>query len=342
MRRSVMLVVLGLGCGGGENRPRAKDWSEESLLDRAIDFCVKRAACTEDETPIAECIEATVDLQALPPTVPTRRDLEELVDLRACYNRALTCQEVLDCDGVPTEDEEPKECSPDTFGASCATRMGVSILRHCVNGVVIETDCTKLDLTCAFDSESQNACVAETCNPGTYDWNCDEENGNLNTCGSIDGGGGNMVYQYACGAIGMGCAVDLGEPGPGDEQAICTGREELCDPAATAPACDQLTLTACIANFDGSGNMARWDCAAGTIHKRCFVDPDSGAASCTPTIDTCDPALDQGSCDGSSLIVCVDGTTITISCPEHGLKTCRPGTPALCAESREAEPAPEE
>ncbi|MBI2898422.1 MAG: hypothetical protein HYY06_33030 [Deltaproteobacteria bacterium] len=342
MRQAGPLVLFGLllSCGGG-NAPRARDWSDESLLDRAIDFCLKNAACTEDRTPIAECVETTVDLQALPSSLPTRRDLEELVELRACYNRATTCQEVLDCAGVPTDDEEPRDCDPATFGASCATRMGVSLLRHCVNGAVIETDCTKLGLTCAFDSEGKNSCVAETCNPGTYDMNCDEESGNLNMCGSIDGGGGNMVYQYACGAIGMGCAVDLGTEDPGDEQAICTGREELCDPAATAAGCEGLTLTACIANFDGSGNMARWDCAAGAIHRLCFIDPASGGGSCAVTTDECDPALDQGSCDGTSLFVCVDGTMQTIDCREHGIATCKPGTPALCAESREDEPEEE-
>ena len=30
----------------------------------------------------------------------------------------------------------------------------------------------------------------------------------------------------------------------------------------------------------------------------------------------------------------IDGTLQTVDCQEHGLKTCRPGTPAICANSR--------
>jgi hypothetical protein len=326
----VLLALATVTCGGGGNG-KSKDWSGASLLERAVDFCVKQSACTDNETTVAACLESMADLQALPATVPTRLDLEELQSLRDCYNRARTCEAVQDCAGVATTDD-PKECDPATFGASCASRMGVETLKKCVNGFVLEVDCTKLGLVCAFDSDGKNRCVDGKCNFIEYTPTCDAGSGALSTCGAIGAPNpGSTVYDYECGAIGMGCALDLGDPDDhADDIYVCTGREESCDPAGVAPSCDGTTLAECVQNLDGTGNTARWDCASGAIHRTC----DASVPGCTPTATTCDPTTDQGSCDGDNLVVCVDGTVQTIDCQEHGLATCRQGTPALCADSK--------
>lgn len=345
MRRFVFVLsccalVLTSTCGGSEGT-KAKDWSGHELPERAVDYCIKLAACTDEagDLTVGQCVDQMADLQAFSGQVPTRRQLRDLVELRDCYNRAKTCADVRRCVGIPTG-EELEECDLERHASSCAQSMGVSVLRRCFpapsgeGGVVVELDCTKFGLVCGFDENNKNRCVSETCTPLTHPPSCEEESGDIEVCGGRDPVTGlpvgSIINSYQCGALGLGCDTDPGDDpdDPSDDEPFCTGRGEECDPAS-APACDGTTLSMCLPNLDGSGSGASWDCAGGAIHHVC----DADSARCTATATTCnadDPDGDgpeqphPGTCDDGDLTVCVDGELYTTDCQEHGLRDCIP------------------
>ena len=331
--RAVAFVVGCVGvlatCGGDDG-PKAKDWSGEPIVDRAVDYCIKLAACTEEsEGTIGACVETMLDLQTFSGQVPTRRTLSDLVDLRDCYNRAKSCADVRRCAGVPNSDDL-EECNPELAASSCRQQMGVSVLRRCFpapegeGGVWVEVDCTKYGRVCGFDEDNNNRCVTETCIAGQYEPSCNESTGVISVCGGQDPVTGlpvgSLINEYACDALGLGCAADLGDPDdPQDDQLICIGRGEDCDPAEP-PACDGAVLSACLPNLDGTGSRASWDCAAGAIHHNC----DASGFRCAKTEIICDPDTHPGVCDGHSLQVCVDGALENTDCRQHGVGDCEP------------------
>lgn len=331
-RLSCALVCFGLLCTcGGGGGSKSKDWSGAPMTERAVDYCVKLAACTDEaEGTIGACVETMADLQVFSGQVPTRRALSDLVVLRDCYNKARSCADVRRCAGVPDSDElEP--CDLELSARSCREHMGTSVLRTCLpapeaeGGVWVEVDCTKYGRVCGFDEENQNRCVNETCVPGNTPPSCDEATGDIRVCGGVDPVSGmpvgSLFNEYACGALGLGCEADLGDPeDPADDQLVCVGEGESCDPAAEAPACDGTTLTACLPNLDGTGNRGSWDCATGAIHHVC----DAENFRCAVSGATCDPAAHPGACDGNELSLCVDGELVTTDCAEHGLGDCQP------------------
>lgn len=327
-------------CGGSEGT-KAKDWSGEALPERAVDYCIKLAACTDEagELTVGQCVDQMADLTAFSGQVPTRRQLSDLVELRDCYNRAKSCADVRRCVGIPTG-EELQECNMETYASSCAQRMGVSVLKRCFpapsgeGGVVVELDCTKFGLVCGFDEQNKNRCVSETCTVGTHPPHCEESTGDIEVCGGTDPVTGfpvgSIINEYQCGALGLGCATDPGEDpdDPADDQLFCTGQGEECD-LAEAPACDGTTLTLCLPDGQGGGARGSWDCASGAIHLVC----DAENVRCAQTTTTCnaaDPDGDgpaqahPGTCDSGDLTVCVDGELYVTDCQEHGLGDCVP------------------
>jgi hypothetical protein len=327
-------------CGGGDES-KAKDWSGAPLPEQAVDYCIKLAACTDEggDLTVGQCVDAMADLQAFSGSVPTRRQLRDLVTLRECYNQALSCADVRRCVGIPTG-EDLETCNTATHASSCAQRAGVSVLKRCFpapdptpehDGVVVEVDCTRFGLVCGFDENNHNRCVTETCTVMTHPPSCEEETGDLEVCGGTDPVTGlpvgSIINEYACSALGLGCDSDLGDPDdPADDILICIGQGEECDPNAPW-SCDGSVLNACLQNIDGSGASASWDCASGAIHRVCSPD----LLTCVPTSSICnaaDPDGDgpgqphPGTCDGSNLTVCVDGELYTTDCEEHGLGDC--------------------
>lgn len=316
-------------CGGSDG-PKAKDWSDSPMAERAVDYCIKLTACTADveELTISACVDGMVDLAAFPGSVPTRRDLRELVTLRDCYNESKNCDDVRRCVGIPSGNDL-EECDLDRAANSCRQNMGVSVLRRCVpapggeGGVWLEVDCTKYGLVCGFNEDNINLCVSDTCTQLQDPPNCDEESGDIEICGGVDPVSGQLVGQilneYACGALGMSCDTDPADPDdPADDVPFCTGQGDECDPGTEGWACEGTTLQVCVQNLDGTGNRASWDCASGTIHHVC----DAVNQTCVVTTAECDPQTHPGVCDGEELTVCVDGTPYTTDCRLHGLHDC--------------------
>lgn len=337
-RLACALVSISVLCACGGGGSKSKDWSGAELPLRALDYCIKLAGCTQGagEGTIAECIEAMADLQAflIDGQVPTRRSLSDLVTLRDCYNQARDCSAVRYCAGVP-EDADLPECDLEASADVCEERMGLELLRTCLpdpdgeGGVRVEIDCTRFGRECNFDEDNSPRCVARSCDPEEFEPVCDEETGDITVCGEVDTftglRAGLLLNVYVCGSIGLSCALfDEGDPETyADDWLNCvstTGEE--CDPFAVAPSCDGSVLSACLQNPDGTGSMASWDCARGSIHHTCSPDPP--APGCAATNIICDPAEYPGTCDGSSLTVCIDGDLVETDCREHGLDDCEP------------------
>lgn len=333
MRRLVLVLSLLMAlptCGGGDG-PKAKDWSGSPLTEQAVDYCIKLAACTADTdfTTIPACVDSMLDLSAFPGSVPTRRDLSQLVVLRECYNHAKSCDAVRRCVGIPSGGELDT-CNLGAAANSCAQKMGVSTLRRCVpapsgeGGVWLEVDCTKYGLVCGFNEDNVNLCVSDTCTPLEDPPTCEEATGDMQVCGGTDPVTGmpvgSILNEYACGALGLGCDMNPGDPAdPNDDAPFCIGKGESCDPNAEGWACDGTTLSVCLLNLDGTGNRGSWDCAAGAIHHVC----DAAGTRCAVSAAECDPTVHPGVCDGSDLTVCVDGTPYTTDCRLHGLGDCQ-------------------
>jgi hypothetical protein len=333
MRRlaPVLLLTAFLPTCGGDDVP-AKDWSNSPMMERAVDYCLKLAACSPDVDLLttARCVDTMVDLSAFSNQVPTRRELNELLVLRDCYNAAKSCSQVRECVGIPSGNDLD-ECDLDNAANSCANRMGVSTLRRCVpspngeGGVWLEIDCTKYGLVCGFNDDNINLCVSDTCTVLEDPPTCEESTGDIEICGGVDPitgqSVGAIINEYQCSYLGMGCDLGPGDDpnDPLDDQPQCIGSGDECDPAQVGFACEGSVLSLCQPNVDPTtGNMASWDCAAGVIHHEC----NAGLGVCAKSASDCDPTTDRGLCDGPNLTVCVDGTPYTTDCRLHGIGDC--------------------
>ncbi len=127
------------------------------------------------------------------------------------------------------------------------------------------------------------------------------------------------THASACGGWGerldVDCAVTgrICKPGAPSYQA-CAGPGAPCDPQTP------VSCKGTVASYCASGSLASFDCASNGYRTACAA---GSYLPCKPAGNACDPSSYAGTCQGTALSLCVNGTTKTVSCTALGFTTCK-------------------
>ena len=180
---------------------------------------------------------------------------------------------------------------------------------HCDGDVIVafeakgrRLDCAAIGANCVdLATGAPRACCATRSCPGAQETTCNGRQGVLCLLGI------GMAFQCP---PGMTC-------NPGFDVAPCRGEGQSCQPDEDAT-CEGTVSVSCV-----GGHRARIDCSTNELLSGYSLAP--GSVPCGPAGSACKPS-DPPHCEGSSVVVCVDGQTATVDCRALGFELCFPGT----------------
>ncbi|MBI4957841.1 MAG: hypothetical protein HY908_37900 [Myxococcales bacterium] len=280
----------GLGAAGGAGGAGG------NALDAVVRACALATSCAGDAdgwprfSP-SVCVDAFArlgwDYQS-PSSLP---DPDLAARLLACATPGTSCADFRSCWGG------------DWVGLSRCREGG-----YCVGNAITSWqggpsfDCGAIGGTCMdlWSGALRACCNAAPCST-TTDIAC------TGTVATFCGGWGEHV-TFDCGPSGRTCnpGTSYWEP--------CSGTGAPCT------ATDPVTCAGAVASYCSAGRLAEQDCAGVWSATACAQGDTYGP--CRPAGVACSPLDDPGSCQGTDLEVCVDGTYRTVSCTALGFDVC--------------------
>jgi hypothetical protein len=229
---------------------------------------------------------------------------------RCAVEAPLDCAAVRACMG---NGAEPEPCTP----LETPDRCDGSVLRQCsrASGLTFSFDCAHVGMGCYLDEEGTAHCGLGGCSVDDFLAGCFADT--LVLCEK------GVIVPAQCTAAGLVCVEPEGEPGR------CAGDGEPCDEAEVERACDGDRLSGCL-----GGRLAGIRC--GDVIDGWTCGPSEGTLGCVVPGDECwaypllGSSIDE-SCDGDSVVTCLDGFITRLACSDFGLGSCTDlGTAARC------------
>jgi hypothetical protein len=199
----------------------------------------------------------------------------------------------------PTSCREGGQCSEEML----YTQANNALMLHCD-----ELGGTCMDLP---TGAIRACCVLETC-AGTSETTCHPSPGGSSKKGTHCMLG--IAWDFDCEPVGQSCSTVPGQ--------LCVGPGAFCDPKTTKVTCTGSVAKYCVGKTDGTGNIATTDCAETVFHSGC--NAGTSYDPCKPAGSECTASY-SGECQGSRLLVCVDGHKVAVDCEAIGFDLC--GTP---------------
>lgn len=271
-----------------------------------IHMCLVTEACgyqTIFGLPAESCAQSALDLIARGGEVHTPEHRKHFEKMIACAKGATSCDAYVKCADfdVPCTGSAQPTCNGNV-AVRCSTPGANYMPRtfdcSLLGGTCVSGDCVYPAAGSCADSSTAS------CNGNTRVW-----------CRPAMGGG----------------YTTLEDPCPAGTTCFAQGDTAFCQSlkscAAIGSSCDGETAVICT-NLDGELFEARSDCSR--VNRTCAVD-SRGVARCVPKATECTPPAGgtSGTCNGTSVQVCIEGSLNSIDCTTLGKQSCG-GSPATC------------
>jgi hypothetical protein len=221
-------------------------------------------------------------------------------------HRLIACAPAADCKTFhacyggswvgPTMCREGGECS----GNKMYTMSSNALYFHCD---ALGAECVGLPT-----GAIRSCCVEKPC-AGTSETTCQPDPAGSATTGTHCLLG--ITYDFDCAPMGQVCSEIPAQ--------LCVGPGSFCVAYETKVTCDGQKAKYCVGKEDGTGNIATVDCSTTVFRSAC--NADSTYDPCRPTGSECSASF-AGECQGSNLLVCVDGFKTPVDCDAIGFDTC--------------------
>ena len=303
MRAVLIGVVLGAAACGGGGGSSGDDDGGAGAIDAAGD---RPDAGESPPASAAELVAACVSLGSCQGQGPQECIDDHLPRLSGDEIRCLAaaggdCVAAYGCIGYAMTPTEP----------SCTAGCDGDNAVMCAADYRYELDCPGSVIstgpTCAVGTGGAVCAGPGTCAGG--DSYCDGT-WVLGCQSGIPRGGDCARHGWTCSDLAPGLAR-------------CTdGTAIVCD-QENYPRCEGSVLVECLSGFE-----IRQDCAAMADGVSCHVYPGDADGYCGLG-SSCDPILDDGTCDGDVLTFCAAGESRSVDCGDLGFVGCQPAGPGV-------------
>ncbi len=271
--------------------------------DEIIRACAKAASCASQ----SNTYSASRCIQELGKTASRQDDIkiDRLLDCAGALPKASFCDGFTGCWGGDLFTLDPFVQGGQCDGNNLELR-GASTYQYldcsAVGGVCEEQATGVLSVACNARSCSGAEPVAPAC-AGTTASGC---------------GGWAQYTSLDCAWSGRKCQIE-------GNYAVCVGTGASCSDS------DKVTCAGSVATYCSGGARATVDCAKTGTATRCAAGAPS-YEPCAAAGPECDPSSFAEYCDGNRLMVCADGSIVSVSCNDIGLVLCFKSSvgPAKC------------
>jgi hypothetical protein len=301
MRSYLLVWIMFANLAGCESRQVPTGAAARASKQRVLEACAFAGACTPSVLP-SEC----VSWFAYPSTPFGGSSVGRG---HSMLERLVECAPAKDC-------ETFIRCYGGSWVAPTTCRMegrckNGKLEDHLTSGPTAKLffDCNALGGTC-----EGGCCLLESCPSSGSSITChpSSKSSTVSTKGTRCKEG--ALMDFDCSSRGQVCSTTDG----------CKGGGPSCDPETFEDTCTGNVARYCVANPDGTGNIASLDCNENAFASRCSPYLMLHNEPCGPAGFDCEPWY-QGECQGSRLLVCVNGFKTPVDCRAIGFDTCGEG-----------------